>query len=292
MIDGIDLPGKPGERKRPITTFMDWAMRVNMFENNYLSQGNGWDHDAKRSVNAVNAEQEGKFPYSEWKKMSKQQILGHINTKIEKIGEEFILFDVKLIKKAQKAALLDLFIEHSTAEYHHIDVWEKGRRWRYQAVGYYGVSEEKLVTVTDEEILAMITMVRTRNSCSESEWEAVLEARKKELSAKPLMIGMLLERDHDEKWLHTFTALIGIVDGDELHYYDFPRLQKNRNDQKRDLDHTRICRKKWRNTGKTFGTFDELIKDYPEYECKKEELERLLLIRNNVRDQRARKYIR
>ncbi len=290
----LNCQEKPGERKNPINTSKDWTMCVNMFEDDYYFRGNGWDYDAKRSVNAVNAEQNGKFPYNDWKKMSKQQIMELINSKIEEIGEEFILFDIKLLKKAQKSALLDLFVEVSTTEYHHIDLWKNGRRWRHQTVGYLGISEEKLVTVTDEEILNMIVTTRAKNSCSDSEWEAILKAKKKELLAKPLMIGMLLERDYDydKKWLHTFTTVIGIVDGDELYYYNVPRLQKNSNDQKRDLDHTQICRKKWKNTGKTFSTFDELIKEYPEFEYKKEEIERLLLIRNNVRDQRTRKCLR
>ena len=43
--------------------------------NNYSDkQGEGWDPFAKRSVNAVNDEKDGKFPDAEWEKMSKKQI--------------------------------------------------------------------------------------------------------------------------------------------------------------------------------------------------------------------------
>lgn len=264
-----------------------------MFEDERLYLGRGWDYDAKRSVNAVIAEQGGKFPYSNWEKMSKQQLMDFINAKIEQIGEEFILFDVKLLKKAQKAALLDLFVEDSTSEYHHIDLWEKGRRWRHQPVGYFGISEIKLVTVTDEEILTMISRVRTKNSCSKREWEAFLAKEKKENLAKPLMIGMLSERDYDyddKKWLHTFTTFIGVVDGDIFHYYRFPKIKNN--ETKVDLYHSPIHKKEWKNNGKIFSTFEDLIKEYPEFECKKEEIDRLLLIRNSVRDQRASRYNR
>lgn len=260
--------------------------------NNYSDkQGEGWDPFAKRSVNAVNDEKDGKFPDAEWEKMSKKQILELINAKIEKIGEEFILFDINLLKKAQKTALLDLFVEDYNTKYHHVDTWKNGRHYKYFKVGYRGVSEEKLVTVTNEEILNMIARVRTKNSCSKTEWEAILEKEKKEKLAKPLMIGMISERDYDydKKWLHTFTKFIGIVDGEYFHYYRFPRKDS---EGKIDLYNSPICRIIWKSNGKTFSTFEELIKDYPEFKSKKEEIERLLSFRNSVRAQKARKCLR
>ena len=131
---------------------------------NRIFVGNGWDYAAKRSVNAVEAEANGKFPWHEWQKMRKQEILEHIHAKIVRIeGDKAVSFDINLLKKAQKKALLDLFVEDSTTEYHHVDIWEKGRLWRHQAVGYFGISEERLITVADEEIKKTISSIRAAN---------------------------------------------------------------------------------------------------------------------------------
>ena len=159
--------------------------------NNRVFTGNGWDSQAKRSVNAVKAEEEGKFPDYEWHGMPKQKILEFINSKIELLGgPKAISFDVKLLKKAQKKALLQLFLEQRTTEYHHVDIWEKGRLWRHQAVGYFGISKAKLITVTDEEIISLISTIRAENLVEKNMRKARMEVEQELRFAKPLMIGL------------------------------------------------------------------------------------------------------
>ncbi len=254
-------------------------------EEDCICKGNGWDYAAKRSVNAVNAEREGRFPYNEWYKMRKQTILEFINAKIRNLeGDQAISFNIKLLKKVQKNALLQLFLDDYTAEYHHVDVWKNGRRWRHQPVGYYGINERKLVTVTDEEIVNLVNSIRAENLTVKQERDARKGEEQKLRFAKPLEIGVLTERDYYKKWLDTYTTFVGVVDGNKLYYYNFPRFRKGIADEKKDLVHTKIRWKKWKEDGESFYSFAALVKEYPEYENLKDEIENLLRIRNTARE--------
>ena len=253
-------------------------------EEDCVFKGKGWDYAAKRSVNAVNAEREGRFPYSEWYKMRKQTVLEFVDAKIKKLGGvQAISFNIKLLKKAQKNALLQLFLDDCTTEYHHVDVWNNGRRWRHQAVGYFGINERKLVTVTDEEITNLINSIRADNLSVKLERDARKEEEQKLRLAKPLEIGVLTERDYYKKWLDTYTTFVGVLDGNKLYYYSFPRFRKDIINEKKDLAHTRIRWKKWKEDGDSFYSFDAMVKVYPEYETLREEIENLLRIRSTAR---------
>jgi len=255
---------------------------VEEFEENneFVHKGNGWDYAAKRSVNAVNAAKEGKYPEKEWHKMHKQEILEFINAKIIKIGgAKAVSFDVKNLKKVQKEALLQLFLDYAK-EYHHVDKWENGRLWRHQVIYFYEISEAKLLTVTDEIISKKIASIRANNIAERLDRQSRKTEELQIRLTEPLEIGVLNERDYFKKWLSTYTTFVGVIDGDKLYYYYFPRFQKDISDEKRNLDKIKICWKKWKDDGERFKTFAAFIKKYPHYKNKREEIERLLRIRN------------
>ena len=115
------------------------------------------------------------------------------------------------------------------------------------------------------------------------ERDARKEEEQKLRLAKPLEIGVLTERDYYKKWLDTYTTFVGVLDGNKLYYYSFPRFRKDIINEKKDLAHTRIRWKKWKEDGDSFYSFDAMVKVYPEYETLREEVENLLRIRSTAR---------
>lgn len=192
----------------------------------YEHRGKGWDHSANRSVNAVNAEKEGKFIIADWEKKTKAEILQRIMDKIASLGGPLCVnFDISLLKKTQKAALLRLFLDNY-GEYHHVKV-KKERGFFREEVYFYEISTDKLKNVVNTDIESAIFSVACDNQVKKNkrlEQQARKRAKDRLAAEKPLIIGIFSKRDYYyNKWQSSFTTFIGIIDGSLLYYYDLPR---------------------------------------------------------------------
>ena len=262
-------------------------------DSGYYNMGNGWDYNNDMSANASDAMEKGRFPLSWWESMKKEKILEHIYKVIDRVGgSEVLSFNTDLLKMAQKQALINLFI-HSKGEYHHMPVWRNHRRYKYGEVLFCEIVEEKLLTVTDEQIKNEIDSIRRSNSEKNSEMKYIIEEnRKRELNArksKPLRIGYFTKpatfKGRPLKWDYQY---IGVIDGTRLYYYGFPKYERNTATLKRNVEGQTPRYTHWPSGGEAFDTFADFIKTYPQFVNKEEEI--ACLMRNREAD-RAKKKI-
>ncbi len=205
-----------------------------------------------------------------------------------------IHFDVNLLKKAQKAALLKLFLSDS-GEYHHVRV-KKERGYFMEELYFYEISADKLNSVTERDIELEISFVSIINQ-EKREKQLANKARKLDkarLAAKtPLIIGMFSKRDYYyNKWQSSFTTFIGIIDGSHLYYYDLPKKKDDEapSYSKEQLGAFKIRKTAWpydesyqyKNIH-TFKTFAAFVKKHPEYENKQTEIRQLKVFRKQER---------
>lgn len=260
----------------------------------YEHRGKGWDHSANRSVNAVNAEKEGKFIIADWEKKTKAEILQRIMDKIASLGGPLCVnFDISLLKKAQKAALLRLFLDNY-GEYHHVKV-KKERGFFREEVYFYEISTDKLKNVVNTDIESAIFSVACDNQVKKNkrlEQQARKRAKDRLAAEKPLIIGIFSKRDYYyNKWQSSFTTFIGIIDGSLLYYYDLPRKKGEELPYtKEQLKDFKIRKTTWPYVESskykdihTYKTFAAFIKKYPEYAYKKTEIRQLKALRKKER---------
>lgn len=259
-------------------------------DDQYVHRGNGWNYAANKSFNATLAEEQGRFALKDWQKKSKPEILQRINHTIDMMGgSEKVGFDVSLLKKAQKSALLTLFLVNN-GEYHHVKV-KTERGFFRDELYFYEISVNKLKTTTNRMIESAIIDVW----CSNQEKKQRMMKRKaleqEERLTSPLAIGIFSQRDYYyNKWQSTFTTYIGIIDGDYLYYYDFPKDSEGRAHTKEELKKIKIRKKTWPGTDshrfkdvKMFRTYKAFVKMFPQYEYKTAELKLLKAMRNRDR---------
>lgn len=260
----------------------------------YEHRGKGWDFSANRSVNAVNAEKKGKFIIADWEKKNKVEILQRIMDKISSLGGPLCVnFDINLLKKAQKSALLKLFLDNY-GEYHHVKV-KKERGFFREEVYYYEISIDKLKNVANTDIESAIFSVAFDNQVKKSkrlEQQARKQAEDRLAAEKPLIIGIFSKRDYYfNKWQSSFTTFIGIIDGSLLYYYDLPRKKGEQlpytNEQLKDFKIRKTTwpyyeSPKYKNVH-TYKTFAAFIKKYPEYAYKRNEILQLKALRKKER---------
>ena len=254
--------------------------------------GQGWDSASGMSGNAVEAMEDGRFPYEWWQSKKKSEILERIYKVIdEEGGPEAINFDINLLKKAQKQVLLDLFVDSLDGEWHHMTIWRKGRRISHAQVPFCTVKSTLVTKVTDKQIEDAITNLKNANAKKNAETKNIRKERQtKELEARkanPLLIGYFTEeatfRGKDLGWYNDY---IGVLDGSRLYYFDFDKLDKKAATKKRDLNNVKIRWTAWPRYGETFKTFDDFVKKYPDFKNKEEEIK--LLMQNRMED-RAKK---
>ncbi len=259
-------------------------------DDQYVHRGNGWNYAANKSVNATLAEEQGRFALNDWEKKTKQEILQRINHTIDMMGGvEKVGFDVSLLKKAQKSALLTLFLENN-GEYHHVKVKTKHGFFRDELY-FYEISVNKLKTTTSRMIESAIIDVRCSNQDKKQRMTKQKALEQSQRLTSPLAIGIFSQRDYFyRKWQSTFTTYIGIIDGDYLYYYDFPKDSEGRAHNKEELKNVKIRKKTWPGTDshrfkdvKMFRTYKAFVKTYPEYEYKTVELKHLKAQRNRDR---------
>ncbi len=251
-------------------------------DNGYVHRGNGWDSAANRSVNAVLAEKQGRYALNDWKKKTKSEILSRINHIIDMMGgAEKAGFDVCLLKKAQKSALLTLFLVNN-GEYHHVKVKTKRGFFRNELY-FYEISVNKLKTTTNQMIESAIFDIWYSNQVKKQRMMKRKNLEQGERLASPLAIGIFSQRDYYyRKWQSTFTTYIGIIDGDYLYYYDFPKDSEDRVHTKEELKNVKIRKKTWPGIDSykhedvhTFKTYKAFVKMFPQYEYKTAELKLL-----------------
>ena len=261
----------------------------------YVHRGNGWDYAANRSVNAVNAEKEGKFVLADWGKKTKAEILQRIMDKIALLGgPQAVGFDISLLKKAQKAALLNLFLDNF-GEYHHVKV-RKERGYFREELYFYEISTDKLKKTTDSAIESAIFVVSANNSIKrkkqlENQVHKLTVARI--AAERPLIIGIFSKRNYYyNKWQSSFTTFIGVIDGSHLYYYDLPKKadQEPVAYTKEQLKAYKIRKTAWPYVESSkikdlhmFKTFAAFVKKYPEYGYKRTEIRLLKAFRKTER---------
>ena len=248
--------------------------------------GNGWDYNAGMSVNASDAMDEGRFPYSRWEKMKKVEILERIMKVVdEECDPDAVHFSIALLKKAQKQVLLDLFVE-SSGEWHHVPTWIKGRRYKYNQEYFYTVFPKSVLEMTDEKLEAEISKIRKANAEKYAEVKEIRKAnRDEELQIrknKPLAVGYFTkEATYRGKGLNWDMHYIGVVDGSRLYYYGFYEYDKTvaTRDRSNNLDILDIHWTSWPYNCERFDTFADFVKQYPQFKNKEPEINRLMQIR-------------
>lgn len=121
--------GKPGKQKKVKT--------MGYYDN---GKGNGWDSYRNRSVDAVNAEDEGKLPISKLMRMTKKELIDHIC----EYDCELDCVDVwALLDNMSKRKIISCFV---TREWHHVGPFAK-------AVDYYEFDAETFRSLVKTGVL-------------------------------------------------------------------------------------------------------------------------------------------
>ena len=227
--------------------------------------GQGWDSASGMSGNAVEAMEDGRFPYEWWQSKKKSEILERIYKVIdEEGGPEAINFDINLLKKAQKQVLLDLFVDSLDGEWHHMTIWRKGRRISHAQVPFCTVKSTLVTKVTDKQIEDAITNLKNANAKKNAETKNIRKERQtKELEARkanPLVIGYFTkEATFNGKELGWDNDYIGVLDGSRLYYFGFDKLDKEAATKEQNLKFVIMHWTKWPGYGETFKNFDDFI---------------------------------
>ena len=253
----------------------------------YVKMGNGWDYNKNMSVNASNAVEEGRLPDFWWETMKKPEILERIYKEIDRLGGPTVLkFNIEILKKAQKQALLNLFVDINGDERHHVGTRKEERPFCI-------VRGDLLLSVTDGQIKNEIERIRRSNSEKNFENNSIRkENSEKERIArksKPLAVGYFTKqaryKGKDLKWNDHY---IGVIDGSRLYYYGFHTFEKNVATKKRNPNNLNRRWTRWPKEGEVFETFSDFINKYPQFKNKQEEIERLMVDR---KEDRAKKKI-
>lgn len=95
----------------------------------YYEKGNGWNFQKGKSVNAINAEEEGYLPKSKWQKMRKDELIDFIFEKYP--------IDWDYIKKAEQLTKKEILNFLRYKESHHTGKF-------YQLTEYYEIDYKRL----------------------------------------------------------------------------------------------------------------------------------------------------
>ena len=254
--------------------------------------GRGWDSAARMSRNALQATEEGRFPYKRWQGMKKAEIMERIYKVIdEEGGQEAINFDINLLKKAPKQVLLDLFVDSPGGEWHHMTIWNKGRRIAHARVLFCTVIRTLVTGVTDKQIEDAIINLKNTNAKKYAATKDIRKERKnKELEARkanPLVIGYFTKeatfKGEELGWDNDY---IGVLDGTRLYYFGFDKFDKEAATKEQNLKFATMHWTRWPGYGETFKNFDDFVKKYPSFKNKKEEIKKLM---QNRKEDRAKK---